>query len=63
MLCLCLMENLMNVCNPKTRRVFLLSSATSGVALSSAAHAQAMVDEKDAQSAALAYVAEAKKGA
>jgi High potential iron-sulfur protein len=57
----CFMENLMNVGSPSTRRVFLLSLATSGVALSGTAHAQAMVDEKDAQAAALGYVAEAKK--
>jgi hypothetical protein len=44
-----------------TRRSFLLTLAVSGTALSTTAHAQAMVDEKDAQAAALGYVAENKK--
>jgi formylmethanofuran:tetrahydromethanopterin formyltransferase len=44
------------------RRVFLMALAASGAALAtSAAQAQAMVDEKDAQAAALGYVADAKR--
>jgi formylmethanofuran:tetrahydromethanopterin formyltransferase len=43
------------------RRVFLVTAAATGAGLSAAAHAQAMVDEKDAQAAALGYVADAKK--
>lgn len=43
------------------RRVFLMTVATSGVALGTQAQAQALVDEKDAQAAALGYVADAKR--
>jgi hypothetical protein len=43
------------------RRVFLLTLATSGAAFGTAALAQTMVDEKDAQAAALGYVADAKR--
>jgi hypothetical protein len=41
--------------------VFLMTLAASGAAITTAARAQAMVDEKDAQAAALGYVAEAKR--
>ena len=44
-----------------TRRTFLVTLAASSAALSSAAHAQAKLDEKDAQALALGYVAEATK--
>ncbi len=43
------------------RRVFMLSVAATGAVLASSAKAQALVDEKDAQAAALGYVAEAKR--
>jgi anaerobic selenocysteine-containing dehydrogenase len=43
------------------RRVFLMTVAASGAGLAATAQAQAMVDEKDAQAAALGYVADAKK--
>lgn len=43
---------------PTNRRVVLMTLAACGVALT--AHAQALVDEKDAQAAALGYVADAK---
>ena len=43
---------------PLPRRVFLMTLAASGTALATHAQAQAMVDEKDAQAAALGYVAE-----
>ena len=46
---------------PLPRRVFLMTLAASGSALATAAQAQAMVDEKDAQAAALGYVADAKR--
>ena len=46
---------------PLPRRVFLMTLAASGAALAASAHAQALVDEKDAQAAALGYVAEAKR--
>jgi hypothetical protein len=46
---------------PLPRRVFLMTLAASGAALATRAHAQALVDEKDAQAAALGYVAEAKR--
>ena len=46
---------------PVSRRVFLISVAASGVALSTGARAQTMVDEKDPQAIALGYVADAKK--
>ena len=44
---------------PQPRRVFLLTLAATGAALSTRAHAQAQVDEKDPQAAALGYVADA----
>ena len=43
------------------RRVFLISLAAGGGAWAGAAHAQAMVDEKDPQAVALGYVADAKR--
>ena len=46
---------------PLDRRVFLLTLASSGAVLATAAQAQAMVDEKDPQAAALGYVADAKR--
>ena len=44
-----------------TRRTFLVTLAASSAALNSAAHAQAMLDEKDPQALALGYVTEATK--
>jgi len=46
---------------PMPRRVFLMSLAAAPAAVSTLAHAQALVDEKDAQAAALGYVADAKR--
>ena len=46
---------------PVPRRVFLMTLAASGAALATHAQAQATVDEKDAQAAALGYVADAKR--
>lgn len=46
---------------PISRRVFLISAAASGAALSTGVRAQAMVDEKDPQAIALGYVADAKR--
>ena len=46
---------------PLPRRVFLITLAASGAALAASAQAQALVDEKDAQAAALGYVADAKR--
>lgn len=46
---------------PLPRRVFLMTLAASGAVLATQAQAQAMVDEKDAQAAALGYVADAKR--
>lgn len=46
---------------PLDRRVFMLTLASSGTVLATGAQAQAMVDEKDAQAAALGYVADAKR--
>jgi hypothetical protein len=43
------------------RRVFLMTLAASGATLATGARAQALVDEKDAQAAALGYVADAKR--
>jgi hypothetical protein len=45
------------------RRLFLMTLATStaSVAFSTISHAQALVDEKDAQAAALGYVADAQR--
>lgn len=44
-----------------TRRVFLMTVSAGATGFSLGAHAQAMVDEKDAQAAALGYVADATK--
>jgi len=44
-----------------TRRTFLMTIAATGTAFASGAHAQAQVDPKDAQAAALGYVPEAGK--
>ena len=46
---------------PFQRRVFLLTLAASGAVLTMRAQAQALVEEKDPQAAALGYVAEAKR--
>jgi anaerobic selenocysteine-containing dehydrogenase len=46
---------------PVTRRVFLMTLAATGAALATSARAQTLVDEKDAQAAALGYVADAKR--
>ncbi len=46
---------------PPTRRVFLMTLAASCAALATGVQAQALVDEKDAQAAALGYVADAKR--
>lgn len=43
------------------RRTFLLTMATSGATLGTAARAQDMLDEKNPQAAALGYVADAKR--
>lgn len=49
--------------NPSTRRVFLMQVAAAGGAatLAGTAQAQAKVDEKDAQAAALGYAADTAK--
>ena len=44
-----------------TRRVFLMAVSASTAGLSLGARAQALVDEKDAQAAALGYAADATK--
>jgi hypothetical protein len=44
-----------------TRRTFLLTVAASGAALSTAAQAQAKLDEKDPQAVGLGYVADTTK--
>ena len=46
---------------PQPRRVFLKALAVTGTVLSTRSHAQAQLDEKDPQAAALGYVAEAKR--
>ena len=46
---------------PVHRRVFLMAVAAVGATLTSSAQAQAMVDEKDPQAAALGYVSDAKR--
>ena len=51
----------MNLHLPLPRRVFLMALAATGAALATSARAQALVDEKDAQAAALGYVADAKR--
>lgn len=43
------------------RRVFMLTVAATGAGLVTAARAQTMLDEKDAQAVALGYVADAKR--
>jgi len=43
------------------RRVFMITLASSGAVLATGAHAQAALDEKDAQAVALGYVADAKR--
>jgi hypothetical protein len=43
------------------RRTFFMTLAASGSVLTTAAHAQAKADEKDPQSVALGYVADATK--
>lgn len=43
------------------RRVFLMTLAASGASLATAAQAQALVEEKDAQAVALGYAADAKR--
>ena len=43
------------------RRVFLMTVVASGAVLAAGAHAQVLVDEKDAQAVALGYVADAKR--
>ena len=47
--------------SPRSRRVFLMTLAASGAAIATGVRAQALVDEKDPQAAALGYVAEAKR--
>lgn len=44
-----------------SRRTFMITVAAAGAALTTAAHAQAKVDEKDPQAVALGYVADATK--
>lgn len=46
---------------PIQRRVFLVTLATSSAVAGTLAHAQTLVDEKDAQASALGYVADAKR--
>ncbi|MBS1178156.1 MAG: hypothetical protein H6R06_2568 [Proteobacteria bacterium] len=46
---------------PIQRRMFLMSLATATGTAGTLAHAQALVDEKDAQAVALGYVADAKR--
>lgn len=46
---------------PLPRRMFLMTLAASCATLATGVQAQAMVDEKDAQAAALGYVADAKR--
>lgn len=46
---------------PLPRRMFLMTLAASGAALSTATKAQATLDEKDPQAVALGYVADAKR--
>ena len=44
-----------------TRRIFLTTAAATAAAFATGARAQAMVDEKDPQAAALGYVADGTK--
>lgn len=46
---------------PIQRRVFLMTVAGSTVAAGTLAHAQSLLDEKDAQAVALGYVADATR--
>lgn len=46
---------------PLPRRVFLTTLASSGLAFATLSHAQALVDEKEPQAAALGYVSEASR--
>ncbi len=46
---------------PVQRRVFLITVAAATATLTSHAQAQALVDEKDPQAAALGYVADTKR--
>lgn len=46
---------------PIQRRVFLMTLASATAAAGTLAQAQSLVDEKDAQAAALGYVADAKR--
>jgi hypothetical protein len=46
---------------PASRRVFLVTLAASGATLATGANAQSLLDEKDAQAAALGYVADAAR--
>jgi anaerobic selenocysteine-containing dehydrogenase len=46
---------------PLPRRVFMMTLAATGAALATGAQAQALLDEKDAQAAALGYVADGKR--
>ncbi len=46
---------------PVQRRVFLMAVATASAVISTNAQAQALVDEKDPQAAALGYVADTKR--
>lgn len=46
---------------PLSRRVFLMTLAAAGTAFAARAQAQALLDEKDPQSVALGYVADAKR--
>lgn len=46
---------------PIQRRVFLMSLVASSAGFAAGARAQVLVDEKDAQAAALGYVADAKR--
>ena len=47
--------------NRPPRRVFMIALAVTGAALATRVQAQALVDEKDAQPAALGYVTDAKR--
>lgn len=44
-----------------SRRVFLMTLASSGAVIATGAQAQAVLDEKDPQAVALGYVADAKR--
>jgi High potential iron-sulfur protein len=53
--------NEITMTQPSSRRVFLMTLATSTAALGTAAQAQTVLDEKDPQAVALGYVADAKR--